>query len=161
MVRMISSINPDPYNIRLVAKGQNRLTDREKKAVYYLLQGMNSKEGAFKLGVSESAFGNILQAVRGKYGARDTNGLIALFFPLDREFWSEKLNSKGNRIARLLVRGESTEAIATEFGCSKCTLSTYCGKYIYRKLGIRSRIELGALHYRELLRNPFEGMPKA
>jgi DNA-binding CsgD family transcriptional regulator len=152
----VGKMMKDKYRCQtgFIARGSDRLTDNEKKAVYYLLQGLNTRGIGDKLGKDGVAVENIFNSVRNKFGVKTRVELVALFFPSDREFRSEQLDSLEDMAAQLLIEGKSYDYIAEQLGFTPASAQDFCSKNVYKKLGLGSRIELASFHYRELLRNP-------
>lgn len=148
-----------------------RLTPREERVTTLAAIGRANKEIAFELGVSQSTVATLLATSLGKLGLesrtllplfwRDLHGhawavtdeqaaLIALS-PADGATDISALTPAERAVADGLLRGLSDREIAGARNCSRHTVAKHVTA-IYRKLGVRSRIELAC----QLSRRPAE-----
>jgi DNA-binding NarL/FixJ family response regulator len=138
-----------------------RLTPREECVTTLAALGRSNKEIGVELGVSQSTVGTLLAAALAKLGLgsrtllplfwRDLHGrawavsnaeaaLIALSQPDDPEGMSA-LTPAERAVAQVLLLGLSDQNIARARNSSRHTVSKQVAA-IYKKLGVRSRVEL-------------------
>ncbi len=142
------------------------LTRRERQIAEYLGMGRSSKEISYLLGISLSAVSNAAARAARKLGLSSRAELASFFAPgglrarlAELELAGVKLAAGAapllgeERLALLseaerdvvldLLRGATLAAIALRRGSSPLTVETQV-KSIYAKLGVGSRVELGA-----------------
>lgn len=140
-----------------------RLTPREEHVTTLAALGRANKEIAFELGISQSTVATLLAGALGKLGLesrtllplfwRDLHGhawvvthadaaLIALSHPGEAADVS-MLTPAERAVADGLLRGLSDREIARARNCSRHTVANHVSA-IYRKLGVRSRMELAS-----------------
>jgi DNA-binding NarL/FixJ family response regulator len=140
-----------------------RLTPREERVTTLAAVGRANKEIAFELGVSQSTVATLLAAALAKLGL-ESRTLLPLFWQdLHGHAWAvtdteaalialsrpegttdiSALTPAERAVADGLLRGLSDRQIARARSCSRHTVAKQVTA-IYRKLGVRSRIELAS-----------------
>lgn len=154
-----------------IAAGDPRgLTPREQEVAELVGLGEANKAIAYRLGVSQAAVSAHVRQAIDKLGLGGRAELALFFAPAGprwrlsrmelagepllvarsaglREELLEPLTDAERAIALELVRGTTTDVIATERGTSASTVANQIGS-IYDKLGVGSRGELAAALYR-------------
>ncbi|MBK7614241.1 MAG: helix-turn-helix transcriptional regulator [Burkholderiales bacterium] len=142
------------------------LTRRERQVAEYCGMKRSTKDIAYLLGLSASAVGGALSEATRKLGLNSRTELAAFFapaglrarlaewdlhgqnmalgaYPLAQAKQLEALSEGERAVAMLLLQGETYTAIAHQRGSAERTVANQV-QAIYRKLGVRSRVELAA-----------------
>jgi DNA-binding CsgD family transcriptional regulator len=143
------------------------LTPRERQVAEFCGMRRSTKDIAYILGMSSSAVGTALNLAARKLGLRSRTELAALFapaglrarlaeqqllgeglavgsYPLADEGHFGPLSAAQRDVAVLLLQGGTYAEIAAQRGSAERTIANQA-QAIYRKLAVRSRVEMAAL----------------
>src|SRR6185436_17827033 len=145
-----------PWSLAVSARGRGLLLAAQGQ----LEQSAEALEGAlrehqrspvpFERARTLLAYGQVLRRGKQKRKAREAlEEAVAIFEQLGAEPWAQRGRDELRRTAALAADGLTNQAIAAEVFVSRKTVEANLGRF-YRKLGIRSRAQLGrALEARE------------
>lgn len=143
------------------------LSMRERQVAEFFGMGRHTKEIGYILGLTQSTVGSLLTRAQQKLGMASKTELATFFAPngmrarlQEREVAGERiavgvqpladedrftsLTEAEREVTIALLRGATYTVIATERGTAERTIANQA-QAIYRKLGVNSRVELGAM----------------
>jgi DNA-binding NarL/FixJ family response regulator len=139
------------------------LTPRLREVISLVAQGLNNKQIADQLSVTENTVKNHLKYVLAKLDARDRAQLVAIAYRLGlldpgdaSEALRERLTDLTPRLRdvfSLVAQGLNNKQIADQLGITENTVKNHL-KYVLAKLDARDRAQLVAIAYRLGLLDP-------